>query len=118
MAADTPQLEFFGPGVEVRLTGHDPRCHLEVLVDTRVHRGTDAVRLEVLFQPRDERGLPRGAPAVLYASQWTLRPLASDTGSVAEGWLPRALTTELAHRCYCRVAPIILDAAEDEIPPN
>ena len=58
----------FDPGIEAHLTEQGVRCHLEIAVDTEMHGGADGVRLEVLFQPTDERDLPSGAPVVLYAS--------------------------------------------------
>lgn len=113
MSDSTEHLSFHGHGIEAELEEHGPRCRLLVSVDVRLHDGADAIRLEVLFQSRDGRGLPGGAPAVLYASTWALRPPDAHGTATAEGWLPRALEPGLARRCYYRVTPIIMDPARN-----
>ena len=110
MSDEARTTHFFEDGIEVVLLAEGPRSRLEISVDTGVHAGTDAVELEVLFQPRDQHGLANGAPAVLYASRWPITRLRPDGRALADGWLPRALEPGLARRCYYRVSPIIMDA--------
>ncbi len=102
------EVDFVGPGVEVRLTPEGPRSHLEIRVQ---HDQADAVHLEVLLVPRDERGLATGAPTAIYASTWPLRRLEGRETAVAEGWLPRSLEPDLARRCYYRVTPVMMNAS-------
>lgn len=109
MADNNEQLCFYARGIEAELDEQGPRCRLLVSVDLRAYDGAEAVRLEVLFQPRGERGLPVGAPAVLYASTWPLRLPDAAGMATADGWLPRALGPALARRCHYRVTPIIMD---------
>jgi len=111
MSGDVAGTHFFGPGVEADLIEAGRRCRLEISVDTAMHAGADGVHVEIFFQAQDERGMPTGAPAVLYASTWPLRRLDQQQTAVAEGWLPRALEPSLARRCYFRVKPVIMDGA-------
>ena len=113
MSDNTEHLSFYSRGIEAELDEHGLRCRLLVSVDVRMHDGADAIHLEVLFQSRDERGLASGAPAVLYASTWPLRPPDAQGTATAEGWLPRALEPGLARRCHYRVTPIIMDPSRN-----
>lgn len=106
-------MSFYGPGIRVVVSVVGGRCLLEVGINQAIYPTEDAVRLDVLFQPRDDRELPRGSPAVVYRSILTLTGRPGQHQAHTFTWLPRSITWDLAGRCHYRVTPFRMDGLTD-----
>jgi hypothetical protein len=69
------------------------------------------VKVEVLYQPRDQHGFARGLARVVFAAQWLLE---DKPQRVAYDWLPRGITPALAKQCHFRVTPVRIGDAADQ----
>lgn len=96
---------FHGPGTRVQVACDDGVCLLEVSVDQTGPNGCDAVKLEVLLQPRDGQGRPFGPVVELLRQRIALRPTPDGRRSVGCIWLPPSIQAAILRRCYLRVTP-------------
>jgi hypothetical protein len=97
---EVPALRLHGPGVRAELSAdRDGECFLEI---TQVEPAAGSWRLEVIWQPVDERGLARGFTSPLYETplEFTTH---LDAQSRAYVQLPANISFELARKCYYRV---------------
>lgn len=91
-----------GPGLRTSLTSdRDGDCLLEI---TQVEPASGEWRLEVIWQPVDDRGLARGFTNLLYQTAIRFSTL---FGAQPRAFvrLPANISFELARTCYYRVAP-------------
>lgn len=97
-------IEFHGPGLSAELFGSD-RGWLLSLSFERARWSTAELELVALLVPRDERGLARGPPAVLFRRR--LRPSVGPQPGWFEAycWLPERVAS-VARDCYFQVTPI------------
>jgi len=97
--------EFHGPGVTATVRCNWGRCLVEVLLERDHTQRVGQVQFEVLLQSRDQRGLPRGAPALVCAMQIPLRLRPDGKMLGGHGWLPPEMGAALVRRCHFRVTP-------------
>lgn len=95
---------FYGPaGITAELGREGEFCWLAIGVEPAEQSPPpDAVRIELLYQSRDEHGLPRGPCALLFEDIWLL------DAATAFGWLPRGLKPADAKKFYFRITPITM----------
>jgi hypothetical protein len=94
-----------GPGIWLFLHWRHGLCVLDVVVDFTHVADTppwDAIDVEILSQPRNDRGLPDGGPLVLWRKRVELRciPGTRRSGSLT---LPRSFVPEAARNYFYRV---------------
>jgi hypothetical protein len=89
-------------------------CGVDLTVDDGAEeKGSSAVRFEVIYQPRNERGLAAGLARLLYE---TKVPLQSQPGSprrYGHVELPYRLPPALLRECHFRVSPSTIDTPAD-----
>lgn len=88
------------PGVRAWLTCEGNGCVLDFTLDGADGPPPQRAAVEVLFQPRDQRGLPRGAPMVLLRGNVRLR--AQSHQGVGRFWLAD-IRPSLARQCHFRI---------------
>jgi len=102
-------LRFYAPrtGITAELGSEGEFCWVRVQVEAKTGAAQvpSAVRIAILFQPRDEFGLPRGPACVLHQACW---PLDAGSPATAFGWLPRGLRPRDMHQFYLRITPITM----------
>ena len=97
--------EFHGPGITATVRCNRGRCLLEVCLERRLHPQAVRVQVEVLLQPRDQRGLPRSSPALICDLTFPLRLKPNGKMMAGHSWLPPELDATLVCRCHFRVTP-------------
>lgn len=95
--------EYHGPGTRLSVRCGRGRCLLEFAQELNGGLALGPANVEILLQPRDDRGLPQGSPAVLCDLEI---PLHARTDGAAAGhrWLPPSLGADLIRRCHFRLA--------------
>ncbi len=89
-------------GTNLLLTCDDGSC----LVEFATPSAEKAVRVEVLIQPRDRRGLPDGPPVELHAQCVPLLKLPESRGMLGRCWLPPGLSVVSARNCFFRLTSV------------
>ena len=96
MMDDQPwREEYHGSGVWITVRCGRGRCLVEVWLEQRLHPRAEHVKLDVLLQPRDQRGLPRGSPATLCDLQIPLRLRPNGESLGGHAWLPAEMGSAL-----------------------
>lgn len=97
-----PVQTLHGPGLRSELScDRDGQCLLEI---TQVEPAPGPWRLEVVWQPVDDRGLARGFACHLYQTPLAFATLL-DERPRAYVWLPANISFELARKCYYCIVP-------------
>lgn len=90
-------------GTNLLLTCDDGSCLVEFCMPNE--RETP-VRVELLIQPRDARGLPAGPPVELYSRGVPLYDLPGGRGRLGRFWLPNDLADRVTRHCFFRLTPM------------
>lgn len=109
MSEDSFRQLFTGNGVEAWLTCEGNGCVLDFSIATapgETLRPRQA-EVEVLYQPRDERGMPRDAPVTMFRR--TVRLRAQQNLGIGRCWLDD-IRPGLARECHYRIRAITVDA--------
>lgn len=97
---EVTSIKLHGAGVRVELSAdRDGECLLEI---TQVEPVAGRWRLEVIWQPVDDRGLARGFTSPLFQTPLTFSKLFGDQPQTYVR-LPANISFELARKCYYRV---------------
>ena len=91
-------------GSLLAVTCDDQSCLVELTVETREER---TLALEIVQVARDQRGLPRGCPTIVYQRQLATEPLPGKAQSVARCWLPRGFQKETLRNYYFRIRSVL-----------
>lgn len=96
----TRVIQLEGNGLAATLT-LAPSSAFAVELDDRRFSDVDAIRIEVLMQPRDPHGLPTGLVTRVFEGTWDVRERR------AIGRLPETFSPEFLVKCHFRVTPIM-----------
>ena len=88
-------------GIELQLDCAEGSCLAEITVPSDL----PWAEVEVLLQPRDERGLPCGPPIRVDQQSLPLSPLPDGQGGLGRFWMPGGISPETAQQCHFRVSP-------------
>ncbi len=90
-------------GQELRVTCADGVCLAEFSLGPNRREPPLTARVEILFQPRDDRRLPCGPPVLVLREAVPLRPQFGSERRCGRLWLPQGLSPETIRDCYFRI---------------
>lgn len=89
-------------GTKALVTCDDGSC----LIEFATTSAEPAMRIEVLTQPRDRRGLPDGPPVEVHTQCVPLVSRSDDLCWLGRCWLPAGLSVRTLRNCFLRLTPM------------